>query len=86
MGARQCTLLEFNPAACVECGNNPANDRATGRKFGNVPLPFQCPLQLAGKPQMQLGWICPVCAQVNAPFVTACPCSGKTAENGRRNA
>ena len=23
------------------------------------------------------GWQCPVCGEVNAPFVTQCPCGGK---------
>ena len=28
-------------------------------------------------PLMREGWVCPVCGNVNAPWVAACPCNGR---------
>ena len=28
-------------------------------------------------PLMREGWICPVCGNVNAPWVASCPCNGQ---------
>lgn len=30
-----------------------------------------------------IGWICPVCGRVNAPWITKCPCSPKEQNNNK---
>jgi rRNA processing protein Gar1 len=36
-----------------------------------------CPNNTHSDNKINVGWVCPVCGRVNAPFISVCPCSFK---------